>query len=768
MPSHPVSKDEKKKRRLSQIRNPLDSSSSSGSIVPKVPKVVLDPFAVPLHLDQMFGEASSVEVEMKDENFIQDLLKKTAETHSSGRNSGASAPASPSHGMINVRPSSSAPPSPSGGQVFVNPPLAEPGQAAPPEVPARNPDPSQQEPVSSPAVVPAANSTPGQDVTASTSSAGHVGPAPAASEGNLVANPASEQSATAQAVAATPGKQANVQSPPATPAIVPPPANNTSTPAPGHPSVATPAYNISNISTPSTSSSTGGSSGGGGDHSVLLQETDDGMNSDDELDEAHKRSKRLLELESMSMERDSDDEETSKKKKKLKMVADALRRADEKAEDQLKCSYLIWPDDASYEKWCSENGQAGLPRKIMMRNIFAKDSTYRPDNNRNNYPKGQLRHCWETYKHRDEFEDKWSEQETGARRAEIRTIGKALGKTYKGTLRAKAEKEAKLQAKREADRQERKNLKESVSAVGSALLQNGAEALGVSVEGVDGALVADKEAQLKPHERNAPTKPPSLTDWADEMEVAESGESPITLKIFAIGSGGLRSSVSKEDWTNHLSNQWEKAQKKATIAYYDAKRKKSVPLPVRPRFHYVKYDEDEQRIVVSPVDDSSRDWAVSLVKSHDFVVHLTGPSGGMRRFKAYHVSDLAATAILVCRFPVKFWKGDGGGREGDDWIYRKAFGELMSFNCFPEKAIKLERVQRLEDKFGRCDLVDVWCHITLEGIQYLKEEDCVVNGPVVDANPRLHIEGTLTKKPGFVELKKCSDELIQKLLKKRG
>ena len=94
--------------------------------------------------------------------------------------------------------------------------------------------------------------------------------------------------------------------------------------------------------------------------------------------------------------------------------------------------------------------------------IFAKDATYRPDNNRNSYPKGHLRHCWETYKHRDEFEEPWSEQETGARRAEIRyltylnrimvsckfpnlsiiscrTMGKALGKTYKGNIRAKAE-----------------------------------------------------------------------------------------------------------------------------------------------------------------------------------------------------------------------------------------------------------------------------------------------------------------------------------------
>ena len=92
-------------------------------------------------------------------------------------------------------------------------------------------------------------------------------------------------------------------------------------------------------------------------------------------------------------------------------------------------------------------------------------------------------------------------------------------------------------------------------------------------------------------------------------------------------------------------------------------------------------------------------------------------------------------------------------------------------HTFPTRRLNflnLLQVQRLEDKFGRCDLVDVWCHITLEGIEYLQEEDCLVNGPVVDANPRLHIEGTQTKKPGFVELKKCNADLIQKLLKKRG
>ena len=103
-----------------------------------------------------------------------------------------------------------------------------------------------------------------------------------------------------------------------------------------------------------------------------------------------------------------------KKKKKLRLDADALRRSAEREADDLNLSYLLWPDESSYEKWCSENGQAGLPRKIMMRNvsnatlsinldlinlviinfsqILAKDSIYRSDKNKNPFPKGQLRH----------------------------------------------------------------------------------------------------------------------------------------------------------------------------------------------------------------------------------------------------------------------------------------------------------------------------------------------------------------------------------------
>ena len=73
-------------------------------------------------------------------------------------------------------------------------------------------------------------------------------------------------------------------------------------------------------------------------------------------------------------------------------------------------------------------------------------------------------------------------------------------------------------------------------------------------------------------------------------------------------------------------------------------------------------------------------------------------------------------------------------------------------------------MEEIKDTHGRAFIVDVHLNVTRLGLQAIKDEDYVISfKDRVDSNPRLRIPGTAVKAPYFVELKACSQALLEKL-----
>ena len=81
----------------------------------------------------------------------------------------------------------------------------------------------------------------------------------------------------------------------------------------------------------------------------------------------------------------------------------------------------------------------------------------------------------------------------------------------------------------------------------------------------------------------------------------------------------------------------------------------------------------------------------------------------------------------------------------------------------------LFQVQRLEDRYGRCEKVDVFIHLTREGVQELMETGFVVShAGAADTDPRVVIPPHNGKKEDFARMKECTGQLIEKLYIRRG
>ena len=79
------------------------------------------------------------------------------------------------------------------------------------------------------------------------------------------------------------------------------------------------------------------------------------------------------------------------------------------------------------------------------------------------------------------------------------------------------------------------------------------------------------------------------------------------------------------------------------------------------------------------------------------------------------------------------------------------------------------QVERLTDRYGRCQEVDVFINLTAEGYEELKDVDYVVShAGAADTNPRVVIPTHGGKKEEFAYLKECSDEVLEKLYKNQG
>ena len=78
-------------------------------------------------------------------------------------------------------------------------------------------------------------------------------------------------------------------------------------------------------------------------------------------------------------------------------------------------------------------------------------------------------------------------------------------------------------------------------------------------------------------------------------------------------------------------------------------------------------------------------------------------------------------------------------------------------------------MDRLEDRYGRCREVDVFIHLTEEGVKELAEASFVVShAGAADSDPRVVIPPQNGKKEDFASMKECSEELIKKLFLARG
>ena len=85
------------------------------------------------------------------------------------------------------------------------------------------------------------------------------------------------------------------------------------------------------------------------------------------------------------------------------------------------------------------------------------------------------------------------------------------------------------------------------------------------------------------------------------------------------------------------------------------------------------------------------------------------------------------------------------------------------------KYICLLQVQRLEDRYGRCEKVDVFIHLTRGGVQELVDTGYVVtHAGAADTDPRVVILPHNGKKEDFARMKECTAQLIEKLFLRRG
>ena len=75
----------------------------------------------------------------------------------------------------------------------------------------------------------------------------------------------------------------------------------------------------------------------------------------------------------------------------------------------------------------------------------------------------------------------------------------------------------------------------------------------------------------------------------------------------------------------------------------------------------------------------------------------------------------------------------------------------------------------MEDRFGRCEKVDVFIRLTREAVQELKETGYVVShAGAADTNPKVVIPANNGNKPGLAYLKECPEDLIEKLYRNQG
>ena len=79
------------------------------------------------------------------------------------------------------------------------------------------------------------------------------------------------------------------------------------------------------------------------------------------------------------------------------------------------------------------------------------------------------------------------------------------------------------------------------------------------------------------------------------------------------------------------------------------------------------------------------------------------------------------------------------------------------------------QVERLEDRYGRCQEVDVFVHLTTEAVQELKEIGYVVShSGAADTNPRVVIPPNNGNDGGMASLKECPEDLVEKLYRNLG
>ena len=79
------------------------------------------------------------------------------------------------------------------------------------------------------------------------------------------------------------------------------------------------------------------------------------------------------------------------------------------------------------------------------------------------------------------------------------------------------------------------------------------------------------------------------------------------------------------------------------------------------------------------------------------------------------------------------------------------------------------QVERLEDRYGRCQEVDVFVHLTKEAVQELKDVGYVVShSGAADTSPRVVIPPNNGNDGGMARLKECPGELVEKLYRNLG
>ena len=75
----------------------------------------------------------------------------------------------------------------------------------------------------------------------------------------------------------------------------------------------------------------------------------------------------------------------------------------------------------------------------------------------------------------------------------------------------------------------------------------------------------------------------------------------------------------------------------------------------------------------------------------------------------------------------------------------------------------------MEDRFGRCQEVDVFVHLTKEAVEELKEVRYVVShAGAADTSPRVVVPPNSGREERISSLKECTEALVEKFYRNLG